>query len=71
MEGGGFADNAKIGRPLWNGVKAQDAPAHVERLVGVYLAHRLDAGESFHAFANRHEPEGLRVLAAAHEAGEA
>lgn len=64
--GGGFAENARIGRYLWKGVKATDAPRHVEALLKAYLAHRTDAGETFQTFTIRHEAERLEHLVAAH-----
>jgi ferredoxin-nitrite reductase len=60
--GGGFADNAKIGRELWKGIKAEDAPAKVESLLKAWQANRLVKTESFHAFANRHDNEALKAL---------
>jgi ferredoxin-nitrite reductase len=64
--GGGFAENARIGRPLWKGVKATDAPRHVEGLLRAYLAHRLEADETFQAFTMRHEPQALEALVSPH-----
>ncbi|MFN3853452.1 MAG: NirA family protein [Phreatobacter sp.] len=60
--GGGFAENARIGRMLWKGVKAEDAPRHVEALLKAYLANRLGAHEGFQAFTLRHELEALDSL---------
>jgi ferredoxin-nitrite reductase len=60
--GGGFAENAKIGRELWKGIKAQDCPAQVEALLRTYLAHRHGPQESFQAFTARHSVEDLRAL---------
>ncbi|QCK87403.1 NirA family protein [Phreatobacter aquaticus] len=60
--GGGFAENARIGRSLWTAVKATDAPRHVEALLKAYLAHRTGADESFQAFTVRHEIEALDAL---------
>ncbi len=64
--GGGFAENARIGRYLWKGVKATDAPRHVEALLKAYLAHRADPGETFQAFTIRHDVEPLERLVAPH-----
>jgi len=64
--GGGFAENARIGRYLWKGVTATDAPRHVEALLKAYLAHRIDAGETFQAFTIRHDAERLEHLVAPH-----
>jgi ferredoxin-nitrite reductase len=60
--GGGFAENARIGRYLWKGVKADDAPRHVEALLKTYLAHRAGPDEGFQAFTLRHEAEALDAL---------
>jgi hypothetical protein len=60
--GGGFGPNAKIGRELWKGVKAEDCPACIEALLRAYLAHRLSQQESFQAFTTRHEIDVLRAL---------
>jgi ferredoxin-nitrite reductase len=62
--GGGFGDSPKIGRELWKGVKAQDAPAQVERLLRAWMTHRADPSESFHAFANRHDDATLLAFTA-------
>jgi ferredoxin-nitrite reductase len=63
--GGGFADAARIGRELWKGVKAEDAPARVEQLLRAWQANRADPGESFHVFSNRLDDEALKRLAEA------
>jgi ferredoxin-nitrite reductase len=60
--GGGFADQAKIGRVLFEKVKATDAPMKVEALLRAWMENRADASETFFAFANRHEPDGLKSL---------
>lgn len=59
--GGGFASNAKIGRELWKGIKADDCAVRIEGLLRTYMMGRRD-GESFHEFANRHTAEELRGL---------
>ncbi len=64
--GGGFAEQARIGRPLWKAVKAEDAPRHVEALLRAYLAHRTGPSESFQAFTLRHETADLDALVAPH-----
>jgi ferredoxin-nitrite reductase len=60
--GGGFAENARIGRYLWKGIKAEDAPRHVEALLRTYLAHRAGPDEGFQAFTLRYETEALDAL---------
>jgi ferredoxin-nitrite reductase len=67
--GGGFAENAKIGRELWKGIRAEDCPAHVEALLRTYLAHRRGPEESFQAFTLRHEIDALCALASPPEGG--
>ena len=65
LAGGGFGPNAVLGRELFRDVKAEDAPAAVERILKVYLAHRAAPDESFLAFANRHELDALKAMVAA------
>ncbi|AVO44908.1 NirA family protein [Phreatobacter cathodiphilus] len=64
--GGGFAENARIGRTLWKGVKAEDAPRHVEALLRAYLGHRQGPAEGFQAFTIRHDAEALESLVTPH-----
>jgi ferredoxin-nitrite reductase len=61
--GGGFGDEAKIGRELWKGVKAADAPMKVEQLLKAWQANRAGKSESFHTFANRQDNDALIALA--------
>lgn len=63
--GGGFADQAKIGREIWREVPATECPQRVEMLLATYLAHRIAPSESFQAFTQRHEIEALRALVGA------
>jgi ferredoxin-nitrite reductase len=60
--GGGFGPDAALGREIYRDVRAEDAPALVERLLKAYLAHRLSPGETFLAFTRRHEIEALREM---------
>jgi ferredoxin-nitrite reductase len=62
--GGGFGPDAACGREIFHDVKAQDAPATVERLLRTYLAHRASPQESFLAFTRRHEIDALKALCA-------
>ncbi len=66
--GGGFADQAKIGRELWREVRAVECAGKVESLLRAYLDHRKDPSESFQAFTGRHEPDELKILSGAREA---
>ena len=61
--GGGFGTDASIAKMIYPDTRAEDAPARIEGLLKAYLAHRAEPGESFHAFANRHEVEALKSLA--------
>ncbi len=60
--GGGFADAARIGRQVWKGIKAEDAPSHVEKLLRAWMEHRASPTESFHLFANRLDDAALVAL---------
>ncbi|MDC7784846.1 NirA family protein [Rhodoplanes sp. TEM] len=51
--GGGFAENAAIGRMLWTGVPEERAAVHVEALLRAYLAGRSGPDESFQQFTLR------------------
>ena len=60
--GGGFADDPKIGRELFLGVRSEDAPARVEQILAAYLAHRAGPEEGVAAWTRRHEIEPLKAL---------
>ncbi|MDB5545070.1 MAG: nirA [Hyphomicrobiales bacterium] len=60
--GGGFADQAAIGRLLKSDVTAEDAPALIEALLKAYVAHRASETESFQAFTARHDVETLHKM---------
>jgi ferredoxin-nitrite reductase len=60
--GGGFGPYAALGRELYRDVKAQDAPATIERLLKAYLAHRASKDESFIDFARRHDIAALKFM---------
>jgi ferredoxin-nitrite reductase len=62
--GGAFGPDARLGREIYRDVKAEDAPATVERMLKAYLNHRASPAESFLAFANRHDLDALKALAA-------
>ncbi|WP_291856170.1 NirA family protein [Bradyrhizobium sp.] len=61
--GGGFGPDADIGQEVYRDLRAEDAPRTVERLLKAYLTHRASPGETFLAFARRHDGEALRRLA--------
>ncbi|MGB8631675.1 MAG: NirA family protein [Xanthobacteraceae bacterium] len=60
--GGGFGPDALCGREIYRDVKAEDAPATIERMLKSYLAHRAAPQESFTAFTRRHEIDALKAL---------
>jgi ferredoxin-nitrite reductase len=62
--GGGFGANARIGRELWKGIKAEDCPALIEVLLRAYLAFRTSPDESFQTFTMRYGIDALRDLVA-------
>ncbi len=62
LVGGGFGRQGAMARELIRDLKAQDAPATVERLLRTYQAGRQDAAESFQAFTQRYGIEALRAL---------
>jgi ferredoxin-nitrite reductase len=63
LVGGGFSENAAIGREIFPKVAASDAPKVVERLLKTYLAHRSGPDETFHAFTSSRDIDALRELA--------
>jgi ferredoxin-nitrite reductase len=63
--GGGYAENARIGRELWREIPFAECGAKVEGLLRAYLARRSGPEESFQAFAGRHDPDALKALAEA------
>ena len=58
--GGGFGPDAALGREIYRDVKAEDAPATVERMLKAYLAHRASRDETFLAFTRRHDIDALQ-----------
>jgi ferredoxin-nitrite reductase len=60
--GGGFGPDAAIAPEIFHDVKAEDAPALIERMLKAYLAHRATPQENFLAFTKRHDIEALRSL---------
>ncbi|MEP7155618.1 MAG: NirA family protein [Betaproteobacteria bacterium] len=63
--GGGYGEEQAMARPLFQDVKAVDAPQVIEKMLAGYLRHRRDADESFHHFSNRHDETVLRQLLSA------
>jgi ferredoxin-nitrite reductase len=60
--GGGFGPQAQCGREIYRDVKANDAPATIERMLKVYLANRAGPQESFADFTRRHDIDALKAL---------
>ncbi|MDQ0395321.1 NirA family protein [Labrys monachus] len=60
--GGGYGDQARIGRELWRDVPADQCPDRVVGLLRAYLGHRHGPQESFQAFTARYAPDDLRIL---------
>jgi ferredoxin-nitrite reductase len=63
LVGGGFAEEAGLARELYQNVKAEDAPRRVASVLRAYRRRRAHDGETFVAFARRHEIESLRQMA--------
>jgi ferredoxin-nitrite reductase len=66
--GGAFGAEATLGREIFRDVKADDAPATVERMLTAYVKHRASPTETFLAFAHRHDLGALKALVAAEAA---
>jgi ferredoxin-nitrite reductase len=60
--GGGYADQAAIGRLLKSDVTAEDAPLLIEKLLKAWMTHRASPDESFQAFTLRHDVDGLQKM---------
>lgn len=70
LVGGGFAEDAAIGRELFQNVKATEAPQTVAAILNAYRRHRLDETETFVAFARRNDIETIGRLVEAELAPE-
>jgi ferredoxin-nitrite reductase len=60
--GGGFGPQAQCGREIYRDVKADDAPATIERMLKAYLVHRSGPQESFAEFTRRQEVDALKAM---------
>jgi ferredoxin-nitrite reductase len=60
--GGGFGENAALGRELYHDVKAMDAPQTIARILKAYVANRSSPRESFLAFSERYDDAALKAL---------
>ncbi|MDT2021864.1 NirA family protein [Methylocella sp. CPCC 101449] len=61
--GGGFADQAKIGRAIATKIRAEDCPRTVEALLEAWMKQRDSTDETFQAFTARHSDDELRAFA--------
>jgi ferredoxin-nitrite reductase len=59
--GGGMGDEQGIARELFKGVRAEEIPAVVEKILGVYEA-KKKTGESFIAWTRRHSLKELQEI---------
>ena len=62
LVGGGYGVDGAMARDFQQNVKAEDAPALVEKVLRTWQAHRASPEESFVAFARRHEIAELKAL---------
>ena len=60
--GGGFGEQAALGREIYRDVKAEDAPRTVEKMLKGYVAHRASKDETFLVFSRRHEIDALKAV---------
>jgi ferredoxin-nitrite reductase len=59
--GGGYGESRNIGREMFRGVPASEAPMVIEKMLRAYLAHRAGADETFNDFVKRHPTEQLKA----------
>jgi ferredoxin-nitrite reductase len=62
LVGGGFGPDAALARELYKGVKAEEVPRTIERMLNVYLAYRISRDETFRAFTRRHDIAALTEM---------
>jgi ferredoxin-nitrite reductase len=60
--GGGYGEHQELGREIYRNVTAAEAPAVAERMLSVYLEHRLSADETFVEWTKRYSTEQLKQL---------
>ncbi len=58
--GGGYGNDAEIGRELYRDVTSTDLPAVIERILSGYLQHRSGPDESFRQFVVRQSVDELK-----------
>ncbi len=59
--GGGFGKHQAVGRPIYKAMLYDELKPTIERILRVYLQHRLEK-ESFQAFTARHDVNALQTL---------
>ena len=59
--GGGFGDNAALGRQVFSGISVEQLKPTLEKMLKSYLQHR-QPGEPFQTFTRRHDLNTLQVL---------
>jgi ferredoxin-nitrite reductase len=62
LVGGGFGFDAGLAREVYRDVRAEHAPATIERMLRAYLKHRTAPEEAFFAFARRYEVAALKDM---------
>jgi ferredoxin-nitrite reductase len=64
LVGGGAGVDAGLAREIFMDVRAEAAPATVERLLRSYVTHRSSSDETFLTFSRRHDVEALKMMCA-------
>ena len=64
LVGGGSGADLSLAREIYQSIPAGEVPRRIEMILRTFLARRC-AGETFHAFTNRHSVDELRRLFAA------
>jgi ferredoxin-nitrite reductase len=59
--GGGFGANQAVGRQVFNAIDFESVKPLMEKILRGYLRHRT-SGESFQAFASRHDVNTLQAI---------
>jgi ferredoxin-nitrite reductase len=59
--GGGFGENAALGRQVFSGISFEQLKATLENMLRAYLAQR-NPGETFRAFTKRHDLNALQTV---------
>jgi ferredoxin-nitrite reductase len=59
--GGGFGAHQAVGRQVFNAIPFESVPGMIERMLRGYLRRR-QGGETFQAFATRHDLNNLQAI---------